>query len=118
MYCKTRENWPFSGSFFGNRVILTFGGYLLKIAFKDSQGTVKNFMANSGCSKERATPKKRDGTNRTGGSTILKLLWALNALYFLEFGNLQPYETWEFRICSESAFGVFPDLIRIWFRKC
>ena len=35
MHCKTRENWPFSGSFFDFRVILTSGGYLLKITLKD-----------------------------------------------------------------------------------
>ena len=38
MHCKTRENWRFSGLFFDFRVILTSGGYLLKITRKDSQG--------------------------------------------------------------------------------
>ena len=36
MDCKTKENWAFSGLFFDFRVILTSGGYLLKITFKDS----------------------------------------------------------------------------------
>ena len=31
MHWKTRENWSFSGFFFDFRVILTSGGYLLKI---------------------------------------------------------------------------------------
>ena len=38
MHCKTRENWPFSGLFSDFRVILTSGGFLLKITRKDSQG--------------------------------------------------------------------------------
>ena len=50
----------------------------------------------------------QNGTNHTGGSTILKLLWGGNLLYFHGFGDLQPYETWKFRICSESVHGVFP----------
>ena len=32
--------------------------------------------------------------------------------YFQEFGDLQPYETWKFRICSENVSGVFPELFR------
>ena len=38
MHCKTRENSPFSGLFFNFRVVLTSGGYLLKITLKDSLG--------------------------------------------------------------------------------
>ena len=38
MHCKTRENWPFSGLFFVFRVILTSGGYLLKITSTDLLG--------------------------------------------------------------------------------
>ena len=37
-------------------------------------------------------------------------------LYYPGFGDLQPYET--FRICSESGFGVFPDLFQISLKKC
>ena len=36
MHCKTRDFGPFSGLFFDFRVILTSGGYLLKLAAKDS----------------------------------------------------------------------------------
>ena len=37
MHSKTRENCPFSGLFLGFRVILTSGGYLLRLALiKDS----------------------------------------------------------------------------------
>ena len=52
------------------------------------------------------------------GSTILKLIWGGNLLYFPGFRDLQPYETWKFRICSESVSGVFPDLFRISLQKC
>ena len=62
--------------------------------------------------------KKRNGTNRTGGSTILKQIWGGNLLYFPGFGDLQPYETRKFRICSESVSGVFADSFRILLRKC
>ena len=62
--------------------------------------------------------EKGKGTNRTGGSVILKLIWGGNLLYFPGFGDLQPYETWKFRICSESVSGVFPDLFRISHQKC
>ena len=37
MHSKTRGDWPFSGLFFDFRVILTCGGYLPKLASKDSQ---------------------------------------------------------------------------------
>ena len=47
-----------------------------------------------------------------GGYTILKLIWGGNLLYFPGFGDLQPYETWKFRICSESVSGAFPDPLR------
>ena len=30
-------------------------------------------------------------------------------LDFPGFGDLQPYETWKFRICTESVSRVFPD---------
>ena len=33
-----------------------------------------------------------------------------NMLYFPAFGDLQLYETWKFRIRSETVSGVFPDL--------
>ena len=62
--------------------------------------------------------KKGKGTNRTGGSTILKLIWGGDLLYFPEFGDLQPYETWKFRIYSETISRAFPDLFRISLRKC
>ena len=62
--------------------------------------------------------KKGNGTNRTGGSAILKFIWGGNLLCFPGFGDLQPYETWKFRICSESVSGVFPDLFRISLRNC
>ena len=58
------------------------------------------------------------GDCNTGGSTIPKLIWGANLLYFPGLGDLQPYETWKFRICSESVSTVFPDLLRIWVRKC
>ena len=35
--------------------------------------------------------------------------------YFPGFGHLQPQKL---RVCSESVVGAFPDLLRIWFRKC
>ena len=38
MHCKTRAHWPFPGLFSDFWVILTSGGYLLKITFKDSWG--------------------------------------------------------------------------------
>ena len=57
------------------------------------------------------------GDCNTGGSTIPKLIWGANLLYFPGLGDLQPYETWKFRICSESVSRVFPDLLRIWVRK-
>ena len=59
-------------------------------------------MTSYGCSMEGAPPKKGNGINCTGASTILKPL-----------GGLQPYETWTFRICSESVFGAFPEFIQI-----
>ena len=66
---------------------------------------------------EGGPSKKGKGTNRTGGSTILKLIRGGSLLYFSGFRRLQPYETWKFRICSESVSGVFPDLFRISLRK-
>ena len=75
-------------------------------------------MTSSGCSMKGGPSKKGKGTNRTGGSAILKLIWGGNVLYFPGFRDLQPYETWKFRICSESVSGVFPDLFRISLRKC
>ena len=66
---------------------------------------------------EGGLSKKGNGTNRTGRSTILKLVWGRNMLYCPRFGDLQPYETWKFRICSESISGVFLDLFRILLRK-
>ena len=41
MHCKTKGNCPFSGLFFDFRDILTSGGYLLKLALKDSQGSFR-----------------------------------------------------------------------------
>ena len=67
---------------------------------------------------EGCPSKKGKGTNRTGGSTILKLIWGANLLYFPGFGDLQPYETWKFRVCSESVSRVFPDLFRISLQEC
>ena len=46
------------------------------------------------------------------------VIWGGNLLYFPAFGDLQPYETWKFRICSESVSRVFPDFFRISLRKC
>ena len=76
------------------------------------------FMTSSGCSMEGGRSKKGNGTNRTGGSTILRLIWGETLLYFPGFGDLRPYETCKFRIFSESVSGVFPDLFRISLRKC
>ena len=45
----------------------------------------------------------------TGGSTILKLIWGGNC-FFPGFGDLEPYESWKFRIRSQSVSRVFPDL--------
>ena len=60
-----------------------------------------------------------NGTNATGGSTILKLIWGGNLRYLPGFRDLQPYETWKFRICSESVSGVFFfDFFQISLRKC
>ena len=47
--------------------------------------------------------KKGNGTNRTGGSTILKRIWGGNLLYFPGFGDHQQYETWKFRLCSDES---------------
>ena len=41
-----------------------------------------------------------------------------NMLYFPWFGELQPCETWKFRICSESVSRVLPDLVRISLWTC
>ena len=65
-------------------------------------------MTSSGCSMEGPF-RIGNGANRTGGSAILKFIWGGILLYFPGFGDLQPYETWKFRICSESVSGVFPD---------
>ena len=75
-------------------------------------------MTSSGCSNGGGPSQKGKGTNRTGGSTILKLIWEGIYLYFPGFGDLQPYETWKFRICCESVSRVFSDLFRISLRKC
>ena len=78
--------------------------------FRGAPSTVRNFMTSSGCSMRRGPlQKKANGTNRTGGSIILKWIWGGNLLYFPGFGDLQPYEKWKFRICSESVSGFVPD---------
>ena len=44
----------------------------------------------------------------------MKLIWRGKMLDFPGFGDLQPYETWKFRICSEHFRGVsgfVPDFI-------
>ena len=64
---------------------------------------VRNFMTSSGCSMEGALPNKETVPTVLGGSAILKLIWEGNLLYFPGFGDLQPYETWKFRICSDRA---------------
>ena len=53
-----------------------------------------------------ALPKREAVPTVLGGSTILKRIWGGNLLYFAQFGDLQPYEPWNFRICSESVSGV------------
>ena len=76
-------------------------------------------MTSSGFSIEGALPKKERVPTVLGyGSTILKLVWGGNLLYFPGFWDLQPYETCKVRICSESVSRVFPDLFRISLRKC
>ena len=62
MHCETRENWPFSGLFFDFRVILTSGGYLLKITLKDSPEPLL---------KKEASPAV------LGGERIPEMLWSL-----------------------------------------
>ena len=91
---------------------------LLGASFRGAPSTVRNFMTSSGCSMEGALPKKRKLYQPYWGSTILKLIWGRNLLYFPGFEDLQPYETCKFRICSESVSGVFPDLFRISLWKC
>ena len=66
-------------------------------------------MTSSGCSMEGCPPKKRNGTNRTGGITILERVWGGNTLYFPGFGDLHLYETRN----SESALRAFPGCFRI-----
>ena len=85
---------------------------------RGTPSTVRNFMTSSGCSMRGALPKKERVPTVLGGSTILKLIWGGNLLYFQGFGDLQQYETWNFRICSESVPMVFPDLFRISLRNC
>ena len=48
MHCKTKGNYPFSVFFFDFRVILTSGGYLLKLALKDSVPGKKVPVSGSG----------------------------------------------------------------------
>ena len=75
----------------------------------------ENFMTSSGCSMDGPL-QKRKRRNGTEGSTILKRLWGRNMLSFPGFGDLQWHEAWH-KICSDSVFRVFPDLLWIWFWK-
>ena len=59
MHCKTRENWPFSGLFFDFRVILTSGGYLLKLTLKDSSVRPSKF-----CKKKNIWESEKVAANR------------------------------------------------------
>ena len=69
-------------------------------------------MTNRPCftTPQGAPPKKGNGTTCNGGCTILKVWGGRNLLDFPGLGDLQPYETWKFRICSESVFWLFPDV--------
>ena len=69
MHCKTRGNWPFSGSFFDFRVILASGGCLLKITLKDSQG--RRFFEGSASEKgSQKIPCK--GLKLSAGTEVLR----------------------------------------------
>ena len=70
-------------------------------------------MTSSGCSMEGGPSKKGNGTNRTGGGAILKLIWGGNLLYFQGFGDLQPYEFTTKPGNSEFALTAFPGCFRI-----
>ena len=79
---------------------------------RGAPSTVNNFMTSSDSSMEGANPKKETvpGTNRTGGSTCLKLVWGGNVLYFLGFGDLPTVRNLE---NSEFALRAFPGRFQI-----
>ena len=83
---------------------------------RGAPSTVRNFMTSSqtGCSMNGGPSKKGKGTNRTGGSRILKLIWGGNLLYFPGFGisnRMKPGN-------SEFALRAFPGRFRISLRNC
>ena len=63
-----------------------------QLQVRGATSTVEKFMAR--LFHGGGPSKIGNGTNRTGGSTILKLIWEGNLLYFPGFGDPQPYETW------------------------
>ena len=69
--------------------------------------SVKDFMTSSDCFVEGALQKK-NGTSRTGGSTILKLVWGRNVLYFQGLGISNRTKPGN----SEFALGAFSGCFR------
>ena len=54
-----------------------------RASFRGAPSTVRHFMTSSGCSFFKKGPsKKGKGPNRTGGSTILKLIWERESALF------------------------------------
>ena len=100
MHCKTRENWPFSALFFDFRVILTSGGYLLKLTLKDSQGCGFRIAQVVRCHSENGTFVFRESV-----SEFRELLREYP-------GTLPELREWPFHY--ESVFpeiGVVPRLL-------
>ena len=76
---------------------------------RSTPNIVKNFMTSSEFLR-RGPSRKRNSTNRTVHSIILKPFWEWNTLYVPGFGDLQQYETWKCRICAVSGpLRILPD---------
>ena len=80
------------------------------VASRGAPSTVRNFMTSSGCSMEGALQKKGNRTNRTGSSTILKLIWGGNLLDFpgLGLGDLPTARNLEIQNVSQIALYALP----------
>ena len=63
------------------------------------------------CLNGGGSSKKETVPAILGEHNSVKLLCGWNMPYFPGFGDLQSYEAKKLRICSESAFRVFPDLV-------
>ena len=87
-----------------------FGSSRQEMNFRGAPSTVKNSMTSSGRSWNFHTSKKGNGTNRTGGSTILKLVWGGNICFIvqgLEISNRTKPGN------SEFALRAFPGCFQI-----